>query len=762
MGIETVIAATLAGIGGGVSVTAAGIAFSGFSFGAAAVAFGLGALQSILSPKADAINLGGQFASRNGVTQNIRQPITSRRILYGEARIGGALTFIETTGGDQFLHLVLSMVDHEVQEIGEIWFDDVSIPEDYLDGSGNVVTGTYANQVRIKKYLGTSTQVADADLVAETSADSNFRGRGVAYLYVRLKYDRNVFPSKIPKITAFVKGKKIYDPRDMSTKYSPNAALIVSDYLTTPTDALAPGVGASLSDINETSLIAAANSSEEMVTVANLDDTIESADPSTDIITLTGVNSRLQFQTGDKVNLFDNISSLPGGLAVSTDYYIIAYQRKDTVRIKLASSLANALAGTAVDITSTGEATIRKISEPRYFAGGIVDTNTAPDQNLTSLLSASGGHAVYIGGKWTISVAAFQTPTLTFGESDIISQIVVRSKVSRRDRFNLVKGVYISPLNDGEPSDYPSITNATYVSDDGGVTLPIDLELPMTQRAHTSMRLAKIKLERARQELFFEASFNLSAMQTQPGDVVRINNTRFGWVNKEFEVITWKLDNKELNGVPFFFVKMSLQETDSSVYDWNSGEETAVDPAPNTILPNPLVVNPPTGLSVTPFEIRTAANDLTYEFVISWTPPSDIFVVNGGHYDVQFKPSSASEWLRSFRAEDEDLDITVKQVSPGVAYDARVRSVNEVGVRSAYNSLFGFTIDSPSGATIQIDYRFIDEAVTDSSDYGSIADATDVSLDYGFIGAAPVEAGNFVFQDGNNFVFQDGNNFVFN
>jgi hypothetical protein len=732
MGIEIAVGALVAGGIAGSTITATGIAL-GFSFAAAAITFGLGALQSILAPKPSDLNLGNQSIIKRGVTQNIRQPISSRRALYGEARIGGDITFIETTASDKFLHMIITLVDHEVEEIGEVWFDDTSIPQDFIDGSGNVIDGVYSGKVRIKKLLGTAAQLADPDLVAETSVNSNFRGRGVAAIYVRLEYDRNVFPSSIPKITAFVKGKKIFDPRDSLTDYTANVGLFISDYLSTSIDDLAPGVGIAQSTINDTALIAAANTCDEIVTTTDLDDTILSADDTTDIITLSGNNNRLQYQTGDKVILLDNISSLPGGLAVSTDYYVIPYQRKDVVRIKLATSLNNAIAGIAIDITSDGEGTTRKQAEPRYYGGGVIDSSTTPKQNLINILSGAGANAVYIGGEWQIQAAAFQSPTLDFDESHIISEIVLRTRFSRRDRFNLVKGIYTSPLNDGEPSDYPSVTSSLYVNDDNGVTIPIDLDLSMTQRPHTAQRLAKINLERSRQELFFEASFNLHAMQTKPGDVVRITNTRFGWSSKEFEVITWKLDNRVENNVPVFFVVMALQETDSSVYDWNSGEETLVDPAPNTNLPNPLFVAPPTGLAVTPLEVTTAGGDLTYEFSITWTPPSDIFVENGGYYDVEFKRSSSSDWLRSFRAEDEDTEITVKQVSPGVTYDTRMRAVNSVGVRSTYNSLFGFTIDSPSGATIQIDYKFIDDVVLEFEDYGDINAAVTITKDFGSI-----------------------------
>jgi hypothetical protein len=57
--------------------------------------------------------------------------------------------------------------------------------------------------------------------------------------------------------------------------------------------------------------------------------------------------------TGLKVRL-TTATTLPAGLALATDYYIIAV---DADHVKFATSLANALAGTAVDITDTGTGT---------------------------------------------------------------------------------------------------------------------------------------------------------------------------------------------------------------------------------------------------------------------------------------------------------------------------------------------------------------------------------------------------------------------
>ena len=68
--------------------------------------------------------------------------------------------------------------------------------------------------VRIKKHLGSDTQQADADLVNEVPQwTTSHMLSGIAYLYVRLKYDADAFPSGITNISEEIKVKKILDIR---------------------------------------------------------------------------------------------------------------------------------------------------------------------------------------------------------------------------------------------------------------------------------------------------------------------------------------------------------------------------------------------------------------------------------------------------------------------------------------------------------------------------------------------------------------------
>ena len=206
---------------------------------------------SALAPKPDFSTAG-----TSGLLVNARDAVTPHDFVYGQARKGGAITYYESTGtNNKFLHQVLVLAGHEVEEIGDIYINDEVVT---LDGDGFVTGDKWKSKIRINKHLGDQT-TADADLLEESNQiTGSFVGNGIAYLYIRFAYDQEVFANGLPLVTAVVKGKKVYDPRSDTTAYSANAALCVRDYLTA-------AYGLKSTDIDDTAFSVAANVCDEAV-----------------------------------------------------------------------------------------------------------------------------------------------------------------------------------------------------------------------------------------------------------------------------------------------------------------------------------------------------------------------------------------------------------------------------------------------------------------------------------------------------------------
>ena len=577
----------------------AGATIAGFTFGtiSAAIAGALVATTISLagtllfrpkSPKLQDPFAGAQRA------QTVRQPITTWRVIYGQVRTGGAMTFLHTTDGNSKLHMVITLAGHEVEEIGDIYFNDEIVP---LDGNGDA-TGKYAGYARVKKALGTANQTAFADLITEASDKwtADHRQRGRACIYVRLTYNADLFASGIPNITAIVKGKKVYDPRSSTTAWSANSALCLADYLTDTTRGL--GVDYA-TGIDETDLIAAANICDENVTLA------------------------------------------AGG------------------------------------------------TEDRYTCNGTFETAERPRDIIAAIAGSMAGRASHIGGKWSIFAGAYNAPAITLTEADLRGAIRVSSRLSRRELCNGVKGTFVSPDNKWQPSDFPSVSSSTALSEDNGERLWRDIDLQFTTSAATAQRIARIELRKARQQISVQLVAKLTAYRLIPGDTVALTNTRFGWSAKAFEVVAMRFTADDTGALG---VDLTLRETASTIYDWTAGtDEETIDPAPDTDLPNPFSVGAPTSLVLESGDAEILAlseGSILSRIKATWAAPNDARVSS---YELAWKKSAEADWDSVLSS----ATVTVGYVSPvedGTAYDVRVRAISGLGVTSDWVTVTGHVV----------------------------------------------------------------------
>lgn len=607
-------AAVAAAVVGSVVTSAATTAIAG-AIGAGFMATALGAVAGGLASSVVGAAFSDSPDASPGVEQfrqelrdnlvTVRQPITHWQYIYGRTRVSGALTFAHETA-DQYFHLIITYAGHVCEEIEAIQFNDEVVP---LDGSGNA-TGKYAGHVRIKKSLGAEAGQPFPDLVAESEGKwtDAHRQSGRTKIYVRLKFNIDLFPNGVPNITAVIKGKKVYDPRTGLTAWSENASLCQADFLCDPHASL----GCVYADeIDEAQLIAAANIDDEPVNLAG------------------------------------------GG------------------------------------------------TEARYTVNGAFSVNAEPRATLGRLLTANAGKARYIGGVWRIHPAAYVAPTITLSEDDVRAVPHITPRLSASDLSNRVKGLYVSEDNHWQPTDFPPITNATYLAEDENEPSWRELDLPFTKSAATAQRIAKIELEKMRQQIGVEWPGKFTCYRLQPGDTVRISFAMLGWVEKVYEV--------EQAGLVFeggedgirLGTDLVLRETASTVFDWSSGEETAVDPAPDTNLPDPFTVAAISGLALSSgtSDLFVAGDGSVFSRIkASWTAPTDRFVSEGGRILVQFKRSADSEWQDASPLVGGAAQTYLSPVDDGVAYDVRVRAENSIGVRGAWATVTSHTVIGKTAA----------------------------------------------------------------
>jgi hypothetical protein len=312
-------------------------------------------------------------------------------------------------------------------------------------------------------------------------------------------------------------------------------------------------------------------------------------------------------------------------------------------------------------------------TENRYETNGVCDTSSTPETIINSILTSMAGKAVFSGGKWRIIPGAYYSPTLVFDEDDLRGGLKIQSLVSRRENFNVVKGVFSNKTDNYVVTNFPSVSSATYVIQDNNEEVSKDIELGLTTSASMAQRIAKIDLLRARQQITVSMPLKLQGLKANVGDIVEINNTRMGWNQKPFEVTNLLMAFGETVGVD-----LELREIVSDVFDWTTDEESPLDPAPNTDLPSAFVVTAP-GISISD-EIRIVNQQIATVLIVevSGTVPFQ------DRYEVQAKKSTDTEFVSMGTSTSNRFELVF--VEDSVFYDVRARTVNVLGVRSAYTT----------------------------------------------------------------------------
>ena len=312
----------------------------------------------------------------------------------------------------------------------------------------------------------------------------------------------------------------------------------------------------------------------------------------------------------------------------------------------------------------------------RYTCNGAFTTASTPYDNLSALLTSMGGLLWYAQGEWRMKPAYWTEPALTLDENDLRSSITVNTRHSRRDNYNTVKGTFRGAESSWQITDYPEVTNAAFLSADNNQESAIDLALPFTDTSVESRRIANVSLERNRQQLTITASFGMRAFQLQVGDNVKINNTRFGWTDKEFEVTSWTfglVDEGDLQ------VQMILREVSESVFDDVS--DGVVYERDNTNLLSPFDV-PSVGINaeaVAQVLAEKLVNTLVIETTSSQSERIDLV-------EVQLKSSTGANYVSVGTGE---LGLFSSIDLERGDYDIRARAINTFGIKGEWQYLTG-------------------------------------------------------------------------
>lgn len=489
-------------------------------------------------------------------------------VVYGSRRVGMTRVFLEATGdSNEYLHYVGVLGEGPISAINTVYLNDIPSTDPKFSG-----------YVDIYKHLGADDQLADSNLMAACSSWTQYhRLRGVAYIYVRLKYDKDVFAGGLPKFTADVDGRLVYDPRDEQTKFSRNPALCIRDYLTNNRY----GRGIPEAMIDDTDSAASANYCDEDVVV--------------------------------------------GG-----------------------------------------------VTQDRYTCDGLINVDDSSLSNTQKMISSCRGMLIFSGGLYKLLIDKPESATFAFTEDNITGSWTI-SLGTKKNMFNRMRARFYNPARSWQ-EDIAPVDSEALRALDNGLVLEKQIDLPFTANISTAKQITTINLNQSRQQIACQFSAFIEGLRCEVGRVVTITHGTPGWSGKKFRICNMALKNNDE-------VNVTVREYADSVYDF--GTIAAADATPDTNLPDLTTALPPVDLE-TSEEMYFTGKDFMSRVTLTWNAPQDAFVIE---YDVEYKLSSGTEWIRSTTTKTRSR--LISNLAPG-QYDFRVRSVNTMLVGSAWSTISRF------------------------------------------------------------------------
>jgi len=616
MAVFTAAAAIGASVLGaiGVGATTAAAFGTGLFIAQAAVGF---LVQAALGLALNALTPKPKTQGANrGYQINTRGSALDHQIIYGRMRVGGAIVFESTASTDiSSLHQVFVHAGHEVESYDEVYIDNR----------------------KVTKWL----RVSDSAIV--TNVTTNDGEQYAPYEDALIGVDGNPIPGSLRRWYVNATTGVIY-----ATFTFYDGSQTVADPLL---KSAFPGIWTDSHQLNGLAYMG-------VKWVYNAD-VYPNQVP---LATATIKGKKVYDPRTDTTAWSDNPA-----LCIR-DYLVSGYGLDESV-----DNVDDTLVSTAADVC---DRTDTILGDTRYTCNGAFVTTQTPYDTLNDLLTSMGGLLWYAQGKWRMKPAYWTEPTISFDENDLRSSVAVKTRHSRRDNFNIVKGTFRGEETQWQVSEFPEVSNPDFIEADNGQESVIDLELPFTDNSNEARRIARIVLERNRQQLTVQASFGLRAFQVQVGDVVNLSVERFGWTNKTFEVTSWTFGLTEGQDLQ---VQMTLREITENVFDEVS--DGAVFERDNTELPTAFLA-PPVGISL------ANSVEVVYEHArntITATVTGNASLLE--QVEVQYKPSSGDTWvpvgfgeLGSYRIVD---------LEDGL-YDVRARAISLFGSRGPWATRLNF------------------------------------------------------------------------
>ncbi|WP_434577527.1 phage tail tip fiber protein [Pseudomonas sp. Z1-6] len=244
----------------------------------------------------------------------------------------------------------------------------------------------------------------------------------------------------------------------------------------------------------------------------------------------------------------------------------------------------------------------------RYRAGCVIGADEQRTGVLQKLEAASGGHLIRVGGRWMFQAGAYYGPyDFEITEDMVIGTVTGSTEPTNDSAINTVRGTFIDPDQSWTETDYPEVSVAEWIVEDGGEAAET-LTYSYVTDPYQAQRLANMELRRRRAGGAISIPMNFAGYNCRPGRVVRVNLPSLNILG-EFIVSDWSMGDRE-------GCTVQVKQYEAAIFDDAVGQPY-----------NPIgFINLPSGGLGSPSSL-TWTQDSTAEViqgVLAWMPPTGI------------------------------------------------------------------------------------------------------------------------------------------
>ncbi|MFJ4349650.1 DUF1983 domain-containing protein [Pseudomonas sp. NPDC089428] len=179
-------------------------------------------------------------------------------------------------------------------------------------------------------------------------------------------------------------------------------------------------------------------------------------------------------------------------------------------------------------------------TSPRYRSSCVIGADEQRTNVLQKLEAACGGRTIRVGGRWMFQAGAYYGPyDFEITEDMVIGTITGSTEPTNDAAINTVRGTFIDTSQSWTETDYPEVSVAEWVVEDGGEAAET-LTFSYVTDAYQAQRLANIELRRRRAGGTISIPMNFLGYNCRPGRAVRVNLPSLNILG-EFIVTNWSM-----------------------------------------------------------------------------------------------------------------------------------------------------------------------------------------------------------------------------